>query len=368
MSEQQAEGSAGASRLPLILAGVLLVTVLLCCGGLAMVAGGVGGGTAGAQEAAATGSKLRPDAPIPPQYLEWVLRAGSTCPELGPAEIAAQIDLESSWNPNAVAHNPPERGGDAMGIAQFQAGTWATWGGDYDHDGQNSPYDPEDAIVAMGRLMCDNVAWAKQMLAAKPAKLQGDLLDLAWAAYFDGRGGILAAGGVPASGPAHDYPQQVRARLPKYARDTGGDGLPDGAGGIPPGWTAPTNAQQATAVNFALAQLGKPYVFGAEGPDSYDCSGLVMAAWAAAGVHMPHSTFAQAGIGIAVSSVDAMQPGDLILIPGSDGTMTHPGHVGMYIGRGGDGRQYLVQAPHTGTVVQVSPVWSASQIAAIRRP
>lgn len=367
MSEQD---SSATSRLPWILGAALVVVMALCCGGVAMVAGGVAGGTAAAQVAAAAGDQLRPDAPIPPQYLEWVLRAGSICPELGPADIAAQIDLESSWNPNAVAYNPPTRGGDAMGIAQFQAATWATWGGDADHDGQNSPYDPEDAIVAMGRLMCDNVAWAKSMLAAKPKpKLQGDVLDLAWAAYFAGRGAILAAGGVPDSGPTHDYPQQIRDRLWKYAVDTGGDGLPDGGGsGIPAGYTLPSDSQQAAAVSFALAQLGKPYVFGAAGPNSYDCSGLVMAAWAHAGVRIPRVTGDQVHTGVAVPSLAAAQPGDLIFIPGSNGTMTRPGHVGMYIGRGKDGRQYLVQAPHTGTVVQVTPVWGAAQIAMIRRP
>jgi cell wall-associated NlpC family hydrolase len=149
----------------------------------------------------------------------------------------------------------------------------------------------------------------------------------------------------------------------------GGDGLPgDGGAGIPPGFQPPTNAQQAIAVAFALSQLGKPYVFGAAGPDAYDCSGLVMAAWAHAGVRIPRVTTDQVHTGIAVTSLAAMQPGDLIFIPGSDGTRAAPGHVGMYIGAVA-GRQYLVQAPHTGTVVQVSPVSSwASEIVAIRRP
>jgi cell wall-associated NlpC family hydrolase len=151
----------------------------------------------------------------------------------------------------------------------------------------------------------------------------------------------------------------------------GGDGLSDDGtgGGIPNGYVFPSNAQQAIAVSFALAQLGKPYVFGTEGPDSYDCSGLVMKAWAAAGVTIPRTTHDQVNIGVVVTSLAAMQPGDLILIPGSDGTMAHPGHVGMYIGRDNSGRQWLVQAPHTGTVVRTTLVsaW-ADEIAAIRRP
>mgnify|MGYP003493080896 FL=1 len=179
-----------------------------------------------------TGHGLRPDAPVPPQYLAWVLRAGSICPAIGPAELAAQIDLESSWNPDAVAHNPPERGGDAMGIAQFQAATWRTWGADIDGDGRNSPFDPEDAIMAMGRLMCDTVTWASQQLAA--GRVRGNPLDLAWAAYFAGRASILATGGVPAAGAIHDYPQQVRARLARYAAVNPGT-VPVGPGG----WTLP---------------------------------------------------------------------------------------------------------------------------------
>ena len=148
-----------------------------------------------------------------------------------------------------------------------------------------------------------------------------------------------------------------------------GDAALGSGAGIPDGYQLPTDAQARAAVSFALAQLGKPYEFGAEGPNTYDCSGLMMAAWAAAGVAIPRTTFDQVGTGVAVPGLSAMTPGDLIFIPGSDGTMAHPGHVGMYIGVGGDGKQYLAQAPQTGDVVKVSPVSSwASQIAAIRRP
>lgn len=361
MSEQ------GGSRWLLIAAGAVVALFAACGMGLVVLsAAGAGGATSAAQ--ASLGNTLRPDAPIPPQYLTYVLQAGTQCPRLGPADVAAQIDLESDWNPNAVTHNPPERGGDAMGIAQFQAATWATWGGDFDHDGQNSPYDPEDAIIALGHLMCDNIAWAEQMLAAKPPRLQGDPLDLAWASYFAGRGAILAAGGVPDSGATHDYPLQVRDRLAKYAADTGGDGLPGGGGGIPAGYVLPSNAQQAAAVSFALSQLGKPYVFGAEGPDSYDCSGLVMAAWAHAGVHIPRVTADQVHTGIAVDGAAAMQPGDLVFIPGADGSMSNPGHVAMYIGRDGAGRQWLVQAPHSGDHVKTTLAANFGPVAAIRRP
>jgi murein DD-endopeptidase MepM/ murein hydrolase activator NlpD len=144
----------------------------------------------------------------------WVIRAGSICPHITPPLIAAQLEQESSWTPDAVAHNPPHRGGDAMGIAQFQQATWDTWGEDANSNGINSPFDPEDAIWAQGRLMCDLVTWAQRHWAT--GALHGDPVDLALAAYFCGRACLLAAGGVPAGGLTADYPAQVRARVPTY--------------------------------------------------------------------------------------------------------------------------------------------------------
>lgn len=181
-----------------------------------------------------------------------------------------------------------------------------------------------------------------------------------------------SASSVPGPSPTATVDASPSASAAPSAAATcdDGDGLPDdGTGGIPSGFVFPSDAQQAKAVAFALAQLGKPYVFGATGPNTYDCSGLVMKAWAAAGVTIPRTTADQVNTGVAVTSLAAMQPGDLILIPGSDGTMAHPGHVGMYIGKDSSGRQWLVQAPHTGTVVHTSLVESwASEVAAIRRP
>ncbi|WP_018256006.1 C40 family peptidase [Salinispora mooreana] len=152
---------------------------------------------------------------------------------------------------------------------------------------------------------------------------------------------------------------------------SGGAGDPalTAGGGIPDGYQLPNNAQQHAAVGFALAQLGEPYVFGANGPDTWDCSSLMQQAWAAAGVAIPRVTYNQVDTGVAVPGLAAIQPGDLIFIPGSLGTPSTPRHVGMYIGVGGDGKHYLVQAPSSGDVVKVTAVSSwASQIVAIRRP
>jgi cell wall-associated NlpC family hydrolase len=99
------------------------------------------------------------------------------------------------------------------------------------------------------------------------------------------------------------------------------------------------------AVGVAMSFLGTPYVWGGATPGGFDCSGLVMYAYQAVGVSLPHSSYAMWGYGVPVPS-DQLEPGDLVFFDGL-------GHVGMYIG-GGD----FVHAPHTGTVVQVSSLSS----------
>lgn len=97
--------------------------------------------------------------------------------------------------------------------------------------------------------------------------------------------------------------------------------------------SAATTAE-AVAVTYALAQLGKPYLWGGVGPATYDCSGLTMMAWRQAGVTLLHYTGDQINEGSPVASFATLAPGDLVLVPGSDGTILNPGHVGLYIGDG----------------------------------
>jgi cell wall-associated NlpC family hydrolase len=126
----------------------------------------------------------------------------------------------------------------------------------------------------------------------------------------------------------------------------------------PPVTNAPVPAKSAgaaAAVKAALSQQGKPYVWGAAGPDSYDCSGLVMWAWGQAGVSLPHQSAEQQGIGTAVSS-SQLQPGDLVFF----GSPAY--HVGMYIGNG-----MFVQAPNSGDVVKVSALASMSDYSGATR-
>lgn len=101
------------------------------------------------------------------------------------------------------------------------------------------------------------------------------------------------------------------------------------------------------AVAAAESVLGRPYVWGASGPSSFDCSGLTMWAWAHAGVGLSHSSSAQYGSGAHVSQ-SALQPGDLLFF------YSPISHVGMYIGGG-----QMIHAPHTGDVVRIAtPMWS----------
>ncbi|MGH3423684.1 MAG: NlpC/P60 family protein [Nocardioidaceae bacterium] len=118
----------------------------------------------------------------------------------------------------------------------------------------------------------------------------------------------------------------------------------------------PVNAsgRSKKAIDFALAQIGEPYVYGAAGPGSWDCSGLTMAAWGAAGVSLPHSSSGQAGMGSPVSR-SSMSPGDLVFY------YSPVSHVGIYLGNG-----KLVHAPHPGSSVEVVPV-DSMPITTVRR-
>jgi len=106
--------------------------------------------------------------------------------------------------------------------------------------------------------------------------------------------------------------------------------------GLPPTYVIPADATVAetVAITYAFAQLGKSYLWGGTGPTAFDCSGLTMMAWARAGVALLHYTGDQINEGTAVISYADVSPGDLVLVPGSDGTIANPGHVGIYLGDG----------------------------------
>jgi peptidoglycan DL-endopeptidase CwlO len=125
-------------------------------------------------------------------------------------------------------------------------------------------------------------------------------------------------------------------------------------------YTGPTGSQADKAVQFVYDQLGCPYLYGGTGPchPGFDCSGLVQAAWAYAGVSIPRDTYEQ-WAALPHISESSLEPGDLIYYNGI-------GHVAMYVGGG-----YIIDAPQTGYTVEKIPMstpWYADSVDGYARP
>jgi cell wall-associated NlpC family hydrolase len=126
--------------------------------------------------------------------------------------------------------------------------------------------------------------------------------------------------------------------------------------------SAPGGVSGQDVVSEASQFEGTPYVWGGTSPQGFDCSGLTQYVYAQLGVQLPRTSEEQATVGSPVSSLAAAQPGDLVFFAGSDGTANSPGHVGIYVGNG-----QMIDAPHTGSSVEVQSVSSAGPVVAIRR-
>ncbi len=284
-----------------------------------------------AQPAASTAA-----ASIPASYLADYQKAGA---RYGiPWTVLAGIGTVESANGRSTApgvHSGTNAYG-AAGPMQFGTGGAAgnTWGGapvhpasqhtggygiDGDGDGIADVYDPGDAIPS--------AAWFLQAHGA-PAGLQAALFAfnhsaayvsdvLSWAARY-------AAGGAEAISAAGSPACQQAALGP----------LPTGTAG--------------KIIAYAEAQLGKPYQYGSTGPDAFDCSGLAMMAYRAAGVYIPRTSQEQWQSGTRIPP-SAAQPGDLVFFAGSDGTPQAPGHVGIVTGNG-----KMIEAYATGYPIRIS--------------
>ena len=128
----------------------------------------------------------------------------------------------------------------------------------------------------------------------------------------------------------------------------------------PQQYTGPTSTQAEKAIAFAYDQLGCPYVYGGTGPChmGFDCSGLVQAAWAAAGVQIPRDTYGQ-WAALPHVPLSSLEPGDLLIYNGE-------GHVAIYVGGG-----YIIDAPQTGMDVEKIPEstsWYADNLDGVLRP
>jgi cell wall-associated NlpC family hydrolase len=121
-----------------------------------------------------------------------------------------------------------------------------------------------------------------------------------------------------------------------------------------PTYDGPASGRAAVAVKTAFAQLGDPYQWGAAGPGSFDCSGLTMYSWGAAGVSLPHSSSAQYSA-VPHVSISNLQPGDLVFY------YSPISHVGIYIGGG-----RVIDAPYPGLSVHISGLYSMPLVGAGR--
>jgi cell wall-associated NlpC family hydrolase len=229
-------------------------------------------------------------------------RAATACPGLSWTVLAAIGTIESN---NGQSHLPGVTSGHnpagAAGPMQFEPETFAHYSRPVPPGGADppTPYDPLDAAYAASRLLCASGA-------ADPAHLPQAVFTYNHSATYVAAVLQLAA--------------TLAARSPAAAR---------------------------VAVQFALGQIGIPYRWGAESPGvAFDCSGLVQAAWAAAGVALPRVAQDQFDSGPRLPGDAVLEPGDLVFFGTPGGAATH---VGLVV----DSSGLMVDAPHTGAVVRV---------------
>ena len=134
---------------------------------------------------------------------------------------------------------------------------------------------------------------------------------------------------------------------------------PAPAPAAPSGSSSGSSSGAEAAIEFARAQLGKPYEWAADGPSTFDCSGLTMRAWQQGGVSLPHYSVAQYQQGEKVPLTD-LRRGDLVFFA-SSGDYRSIYHVGLYIGDG-----LMIEAPYTGENVRISSIWRSSLFGAAR--
>jgi cell wall-associated NlpC family hydrolase len=312
----KAAAAAGAAVLALPLLLILLITAIPQTSG-STAAGSAGAvSAAGAAVADALGGAPTATAKtsIPAAYLAWYVNAAQTCPGL-PWSVLAGIGTVESNNgqSDAAGVHSGENFAGAEGPMQLEPATFAQYAAGPDQP--PSPYNPADAIYTAAAMLC-----ASGARGGSPSGIEQAVFSYNHASW---------------------YVSEVMSWAAKYAAQ-------GGSGAV------------ATAIAFAKAQLGKPYQWAATGPGSYDCSGLVYAAYAAAGIHLARTTYQWQQDGPVVPLAQ-IQPGDLLFSAGSDGTAANPGHVVMYLGGG-----QVIQAPRTGQDIQTDPVDLASVVVATR--
>ena len=277
--------------------------------------------TGGIDTSSPTGTAV---ADIPPDYLLLYEQAGLAFDV--PWEVLAgigKVECDHGRNPDpACWQEGKTNAAGAGGPMQFLASTWVVYGLDGDNDGIADRWDPADEIVS----------------AANYLKANGAPDDLPAAVY--------------AYNHSQTYVQQVLAWAGLYANEYANSFAPFAG-------THGSSAEAQAAVAYALAQLGTPYLWGGEGAGGFDCSGIVQAAYAAAGLQLPR--VAQAQYDATASNavpLDQLRPGDLVFFGASTSAITH---VGIVVSPG-----QMVDAPHTGAVVRIEPYTWPDLVAATR--
>jgi cell wall-associated NlpC family hydrolase len=215
--------------------------------------------------------------------------------------------------------------------------------------------DPRYAARKFYQHLTDVPGWQDLPLTVAGQRVQVSAYPEAYAKWEDDAVAVVNAVGPTATGMA----ATAFTTWLGMCAALGTDGQPDSKSEpLPDGFTFPpdTPATVVTALSWALAQLGTPYTFGGDCTDAHsgdpahqcDCSSLVQQAYRAADITLPRTTSQQVHAGAAVDSLNQLLPGDLLFIPGSDGTITNPRHVGLYLGNG-----LLIHAPHTGDHVKI---------------
>lgn len=252
--------------------------------------------------------------------------------------------------------------GDRDSLGLFQQRPSMGWG---------SPEQVTNPVYATNTFLDHLVAldgWYRMPPGVAQQKVQRSAFPGRYAPAEKPAAGLVARFWTGPDNPPPSAGGEQAAQFAGYTRttrcpDQGGASVPLDPAKLPPDYRLPADPKQRAAVSYALSKLGASYVWGAKGPNAFDCSGLMQAAWAHAGVPIPAGTYGQVDAGHAVGSLRQLQPGDLVFIPGSMGSPANPRHVGMYAGNG-----LIVNAysSETGVILQPLADWAAD-VVVIRR-
>jgi cell wall-associated NlpC family hydrolase len=314
-------------------AGLLATGAVILGGSVAGLSEGVGGSGASASNTAV--------ANIPAPMLDLYREAASSCPGLSWAVLAAIGTVESGTGTSDLpgVHSGANSAG-AEGPMQFEPATFAHYDMPVPAGGADppSPYDPTDAIYAAARYLCANGAGTF-------ASLQAAIYDYnhndAYVTEVINLAESYLAPPTPAPGPASEA-GSIAVSAVGSASVTGSALV---TGSAADSAAAAVDGAGVVAVDWALEQIGTPYVWGGETPGvGFDCSGLAQAAYKVAGIAIPRVAQDQYDAGPQLPDGAPLEAGDLVFFGGS---ATDVEHVGLVVSPG-----VMVDAPYTGVDVR----------------